>query len=198
MQSQNSNNISIDNSTDPRVWVARHADYLYKYALTRINDEELARDLVQETFLAALERLQKFEGKSTERTWLTAILKNKIIDVYRKKASAFVKEPGVTFAEQETDDFFEPDANNWKPDHRPAEFGIEQTDHLESKEFELILQRCLRKLPSLWLSAFTMKHLDDEPTDTICSDLRISPSNFWVIIHRAKLSLRECLQKNWI
>jgi RNA polymerase sigma-70 factor (ECF subfamily) len=198
MQSQNSTNTSLDNKTDPHVWVARHADYLYKYALARINDQELARDLVQETFLAALERLQKFEGKSTERTWLTAILKNKIVDVYRKKASAFVKEPGVAAAEQETDDFFEPDAHNWKPDHRPAEFGIEQTDYLESKEFELILQRCLRKLPSLWLSVFTMKHLDDEHTDIICSDLRITPSNFWVIIHRAKLSLRECLQKNWI
>jgi RNA polymerase sigma-70 factor (ECF subfamily) len=198
MQSQNSTNINIDNSADPRIWVACHADYLYKYALTRINDQELARDLVQETFLAALERLQKFEGKSTERTWLTAILKNKIIDVYRKKASAFVKEPGVAAAEQETDDFFEPDAHNWQPDHRPAEFGIEQTDYLESKEFELILQRCLGKLPSLWLSVFTMKHLDAEATDTICTNLRITPSNFWVIIHRAKLSLRECLQKNWI
>ncbi|WP_114941641.1 sigma-70 family RNA polymerase sigma factor [Mucilaginibacter endophyticus] len=198
MQSQNSTNIGLDNSAAPRLWVTRHADYLYKYALTRINDQELARDLVQETFLAGLERLQKFEGKSTERTWLTAILKNKIIDVYRKKASAFVNEPGMTSAEQETDDFFEPDAHNWKPNHRPAEFGIEQTDLLESKEFELILQKCLRKLPSLWLSVFTMKHLDDEPTDIICNDLRISPSNFWVIIHRAKLSLRECLQKNWI
>lgn len=198
MQSQNSTNLNLDNSTEPRAWVTHHADYLYKYTLTRINDEELARDLVQETFLAALERLQKFEGKSTERTWLTAILKNKIIDVYRKKASPFVKEPAVTFAEYETDDFFEPDACNWKPDHRPAEFGIEQPDLLESKEFELILQKCLKKLPSLWLSVFTMKHLDDESTDTICSDLRITPSNFWVIIHRAKLSLRECLQKNWI
>lgn len=204
MQSQNSNITSFDDITDfdditePRAWVTRHADYLYKYALIRVNGEELARDLVQETFLAALERLQKFEGKSTERTWLTAILKNKIIDIYRKKASAFGKEPTVTFAEYETDDFFEPDAHNWKPDHRPAEFGIEQPDLLESKEFELILQKCLKKLPSLWLSVFTMKHLDDESTDTICSDLRITPSNFWVIIHRAKLSLRECLQKNWI
>lgn len=198
MQSQNSNNITLDDITDPHAWVARHADYLYKYALTRINDEELARDLVQETFLVALERLQKFEGRSTERTWLTAIIKNKIIDVYRKKASAFITEPGLTFAEHETDDFFEPDAHNWKPNHRPQEFGIEQADHLESKEFELILQKCLKKLPALWLSVFTMKHLDDEPTDTICSDLRITPSNFWVIIHRAKLNLRECLQKNWI
>ena len=77
---------------DPHQWVKAHADYLYAYAIKRINDTELARDLVQETFLAALEKVDKFEGKSSERTWLTAILKNKIIDVYRKKSSGLRKE----------------------------------------------------------------------------------------------------------
>ncbi|WP_246229552.1 RNA polymerase sigma factor [Mucilaginibacter humi] len=72
---------------NPHKWVDNHADYLYAYAISRISDEEQARDLVQEVFLAALERAGKFEGKSTERTWLTAILKNKIVDVYRKRSS---------------------------------------------------------------------------------------------------------------
>ena len=70
--------------------MSEHADYLYAYAISRISDEEQARDLVQETFLAALEKVDKFEGKSSERTWLTAILRNKIIDVYRKKSSDLV------------------------------------------------------------------------------------------------------------
>jgi len=74
-------------SLDPHNWVKAHADYLYSYTLSRINNEEQAKDLVQETFLAALEKVDRFEGKSTERTWLTAILKNKIIDIYRKKSS---------------------------------------------------------------------------------------------------------------
>ena len=73
---------------DPRKWVAAHADYLYGYAITRVNDEEQARDLVQETFLAALQRVAQFEGRSSERTWLTSILKNKIVDVYRKSRRA--------------------------------------------------------------------------------------------------------------
>ena len=77
----------MSNLLNPRQWVAAHADYLYAYAITRINDEEQAKDLVQETFLAALEKVNNFEGKSSERTWLTAILRNKIIDVYRKKSS---------------------------------------------------------------------------------------------------------------
>ena len=71
---------------NPHQWVAAHADYLYAFAITRVNDEEQAKDLVQETFLAALERISNFEGKASERTWLTAILKNKIADVYRKNS----------------------------------------------------------------------------------------------------------------
>ena len=77
---------------NPHQWVISYADYLYAYAIRRINDEELAKDLVQETFLAALEKAATFEGKSSERTWLTAILKNKIIDVYRKKSSGLTKD----------------------------------------------------------------------------------------------------------
>jgi RNA polymerase sigma-70 factor (ECF subfamily) len=67
-----------------------------------------------------------------------------------------------------------------------------------SKEFEQILKKCLQKLPALWMSVFTMKHIDEESTETICSELKVSAGNFWVIIHRAKVNLRACLQKNWI
>jgi len=198
MQSEENYNTDVNTAADPHSWVAKHADYLYRYALTRINDVEAARELVQDTFLAALEKVEKFEGKSSERTWLTAILKNKVVDVYRQRSSVFIKQPNLTMAGQEMDDFFEPDACNWKPDHRPQEFGIENPDGLERKELQQVLQKCMKKLPGLWLSVFTMKHMDDETTNAICSSLKITSSNFWVIIHRTKLSLRECLQKHWI
>ena len=94
----------MTNQLDPHQWVNAHADYLYAYTITRISDEEQAKDLVQETFLAALEKVNNFEGKSSERTWLTAILKNKIIDVYRKKSSGLVN-IDVNKAEQEQADF---------------------------------------------------------------------------------------------
>lgn len=181
---------------NPHQWVASHADYLYAYAITRINDDELARDLVQETFLAALEKINNFEGKSSERTWLTAILKNKIIDVYRKKSSG-LKQMETKKAEEEQNEFFAEDGH-WIAEYTSKEFGIEDKDHLVGKEFEQILKRCMEKLPVLWMAVFTMKHIDEEPTDTICAELKVSPSNFWVIIHRAKLNLRACLQKNWI
>jgi len=188
----------IDLQVNPHKWVEAYADYLYAYAITRINDEEQARDLVQETFLAALERVDKFEGKSTERTWLTAILKNKIIDVYRKKSSGLINiDKDVAKAEQEQQDFFEEDGH-WNPERRPVAFGIEEYDPLHAKEFNQVLQSCMKKLPALWLAVFTMKHVDDEPTETICTELKVSAANYWVIIHRAKLNLRACLQKNWI
>ncbi|HEY4195646.1 MAG TPA: sigma-70 family RNA polymerase sigma factor [Mucilaginibacter sp.] len=192
--------IAENNLLNPHRWVEIHADYLYAYALSRINDEEQAKDLVQETFLAALEKVNSFEGKSSERTWLTAILRNKIIDVYRKRSSGLINTGAdINKAGQEVTDFFDhDDGHHWKAEHIPKEFGIDNHDPLISKEFNQVLQKCMQKLPALWLSVFTMKHMDDQTTDIICAELKVTASNFWVIIHRTKLNLRACLQKNWI
>lgn len=181
---------------NPHKWVDNHADYLYAYAISRISDEEQARDLVQEVFLAALERVGKFEGKSTERTWLTAILKNKIVDVYRKRSSGLTN-IDAKIERQPDLDFFD-DVGHWKEETYPRQFGVEDSDPLHNKEFNKVLQHCMQKLPALWLAVFTMKHMEDQSTNTICAELKVSDSNFWVIIHRTKLNLRACLQKTWI
>ena len=115
--------ITKTHQLEPRNWVATHADYLYAYAIARINDEEQAKDLVQETFLAALQKVDKFEGKSSERTWLTAILKYKIIDVYRRKSSGLKVNADVKRAEQEQSDFFEPEYGHWNSEHAPIAFS---------------------------------------------------------------------------
>ena len=182
---------------DPKNWVKLYADYLFAYTITHIQNEEQARDLVQETFLAGLQGLQKYAGKSSERTWLTAILKNKIIDVYRKKSSG-LKIQDINTADTEVMEFFNDNDGHWKQEHSPKHFGLDDYDPLINKELNYILQKCMQKLPALWLSVFTMKHLDDEGTDVVCAELKISSANFWVIIHRAKLNLRACLQKNWM
>lgn len=182
---------------NPHTWVSRYADYLYTYAAFRINDEHLARDLVQDTFLAALERMGKFEGRSTEKTWLTAILKNKIIETYRARSIT----PSKGFEPMNSDshtEFFNPDDGHWNDQHSPVALGIEHTDALENKEFQKVLQACMKKLPALWLSVFSMKHIYGETTEMICRELRLTSSNFWVIIHRTKVNLRSCLQKNWL
>lgn len=186
------------NVCDPKTWVERYSDYLFRYAIARFNDEEVAKDLVQETFLSALKGLDKFEGKSTEKTWLTGILKHKIIDVYRKEYSGLQTTKQIAEAENESEDLFEAHDGHWKSNHAPKLFGIEQQDPLHNKEFNQTLQLCFKKLPALWATVFTMKHLDEEPTETILLDMKLTSSNFWVIIHRTKLSLRACLQTHWL
>ncbi len=183
--------IAENQTLQPQLWVSRYADYLYSYALRRLNDEERARDLVQETFLAALERTGDFRGHSSERTWLTAILKYKVIDVYRKQSR-------TASTVSEGTEFFESETHHWKEEHWPQPFGVEEHDPLHNKELIGVLQKCMQRLPPMWLSVFRMKHLDEEETGQICAALRLTPANFWVIIHRAKVNLRSCLQKNWL
>lgn len=181
----------------PHQWVALYADYLYAYAYARLDNEEQARDLVQETFLAALEGLEQFKGASSEKTWLTAILKYKIIDVYRKRNSGLAF-PGERADREPEQEFFDPDNGHWKEIYSPQELGVEYSDPLGNKELTAVLQSCLQKLPALWLSVFTMKHMDELTTEIICRELKVTSSNFWVIIHRAKLNLRACIQKAWL
>lgn len=192
------NKITVDEKhiLKPHLWVDKYADYLYSYAITRISDEDHAKDLVQETFLGALERIDRFEGRSSERTWLTAILKNKIIDVYRKKSSGLNRKVSSDSGSDNQNQFFELEYGHWKDKHQPQVFGIEEYDPLSQKEFNQVLQQCMQKLPLLWLSVFTMKHMDDASTEFICSELEVTSSIFWVIIHRTKVNLRSCLQKN--
>jgi RNA polymerase sigma-70 factor (TIGR02943 family) len=192
--SKDDTSTAIVQKPNPKTWVKLHADYLYRYALTKVQDEQLAKDLVQETFLAALEKSANFKGESTERTWLTAILRNKIIDVYRKRSS--LSSHTEELANNEEEEFFDSEKGHWNPPYYPRSFGTE-SDLLTNKEFAAILQQCLKKLPGLWLSVFTMKLIDEEQTETICKELKVTASNFWVIIHRAKVNLRSCLQKNW-
>lgn len=173
----------------PEKWVDTYADYLFCFAMKRVNDGEIAKDLVQETFLAALEKIGHFEGRSSEKTWITGILKNKICDVYRRKLKSL--------ALAEADPFFRESDGHWLVDQRPEPFvpAIERV--METRELRQSLQACIKKLPMSWLAIFTMKHLEDQSSDEICATLKISQSNFWVMIHRAKLHLRACLQKKW-
>lgn len=180
--------------SDPISWVEKYADYLYGFAMSRLRDEDVAKDLVQDTFLAGLQRLDGFEGNSKEKTWLTAILKNKIADFYRKRsANSF----NVTVSGDELQSFFDAKSGHWTEKDYPRAFGLEADNPLMMKEIGSILNECLAKLPGLWFSVFSMKYMDDLASELICTELKLTAANFWVIMHRTKLNLRACLQKNW-
>lgn len=177
---------------DPTQWIDKYADYLFNYSVSRVNDHEIAQDLVQETFLAALKSSENFKGEASERTWLTSILKRKVIDYYRKinsnKGKAEVRMSYNSDGEDEGD---------WLEERVSDPYDGNAEDSMQNEELGEAIQECMSKLPNQQARVFTMKTIENYETDAICNELNITPSNLWVIIHRARTSLTACLEKNW-
>lgn len=177
---------------DTDQWVDRYADYLFNYAITRVKDTYMAEELVQETFIAGLKSMKNFKGEATERTWLVSILKRKIIDQYRKsnskKGQAEVRMDFNTTSEQDRD---------WLEEHVEDTATLNAESHLENKELGLAIEICLEKLPVKQAEVFKQKTILEQETETICKEHNISASNLWVIIHRARVLLMQCLNEEW-
>lgn len=178
-------------------WVNQFSDDLYSWALYKTSSKETAEDLVQDTFISAYHKIDGFKGQSQPKTWLFSILNNKIINFYRKNAK--VKKHEFKISEKEgfklTDNLFN-EAGNWKS--RKIDSIWENEEHLlDNSDFNILLTRCLDDLPENWKIAITSKYLTDKKTDKICQDLEITVSNYWQIVHRAKLLLKKCLETNW-
>lgn len=186
---------------EPEKWIERYSDVLFSYTISRINKREVAEDLVQETFFSALKGRDSYLGNASEKTWLISILKRKIIDHYRKKSTQ--NELNI-FDKDSTDDFmnhfFDKEGGyqgHWTEGTSPQEWRKDFQTSVESDEFNSILKNCLGKLPEKSSAVFTLKNMEDLDSDEICKELQITPSNYWVLMHRAKLQLRECMEKNW-
>ena len=138
-----------------------------------------------------MKNLGNYKGEISEKNWLYFILKNKIIDHYRKKSqNSFVR----IDEENEIDEFFDKDGH-WKKDELPNPFDEKVTGSHHSFEFYEILEKCKRKLNEIQLSLFSMKFIDEMESEAICKEMEISSSNYWVIIHRIKLKIRKCIEK---
>jgi RNA polymerase sigma-70 factor (TIGR02943 family) len=177
----------------PEKWVDLYADYLFNRALFKLSNIEQAEDIVQETFLAAYKAKETFKGEASEKTWLTSILHNKIIDAYRKNA----REAKVFQQQKSNTDFFEEDNGHWLENAMPKDLSLDSLAKLQQKELYASIINCLDKLPPQWKLISCMKLIEEENTETICKAFDINPSNFWVIMHRAKLQLRSCIEKKW-
>jgi len=174
-------------------WVNKYGDMLYNYTLQRVSDKGVAEDIVQDTFLSAWRNRENYKAEASEKNWLFAICKNKIIDHYRKKSSSIIQ-----YAEIDSTNNFFDEAEHWTQEAGPKNWGIDQDSTLERKEFYNILELCKQKLQEMQKSVFVMKYLEDLEAPEICKVLNISSSNYWVIIHRAKLQLRKCIEQNWL
>ncbi len=181
-----------ENKLNPDSWVDQYADYLFNYAVARVSNAEIAKDLVQETFLAGLKSAKNFQGAAAERTWLIAILKRKVIDYYRKINSKKGKaEVRMTYSNQSDS------AGDWLEENVADPFSTLENDEIENEELGLAIQECIAKLPKKQSSVFVMKTIQGFSTEDICNELGINPSNLWVMVHRARTSLMGCLNENW-
>lgn len=176
---------------NPNTWIDRYSDYLFNYTISRVNDREMAKDLVQDTFFAALKAMKNFKGNASERTWLIAILKRKIIDYYRKinskKGQAEVR---ISYNSDE-------DEGDWLEERVADPFDKTAEDALENDELGDAIFNCLDKLPEKQATVFRMKTIEGLETETICNELNITASNLWVIVHRARSAMADCMEKNW-
>ena len=165
-----------------------------KFALLQLRDPSAAEDVVQETLVAALQGAASFAGQSSVRTWLVGILKHKIIDHIRQSS----RERPMALAPEElvTADFDDCFAADGHWNETPANWGHPDLS-LEQSRFFAALERCLAGLPANTARAFTMREVMGLETDEICKELKISTSNCWVMLYRARMSLRECLEINW-
>lgn len=185
--------------SNPERWVEEHGDYLFHFALSRVRDVAKAEDLVQETFLAALKGGKSFAGRSAEKSWLVGILKNKVSDHFRK-ASRETSFTDLEFYQDEETGNYVADGllkGEWKPTLGPREWQAEPGAALDSEAFWQAFHQCADKLPKAVSAAFRLRELDEVDTKEICQILSISEANLWVMLHRARMALRRCLEVNW-
>lgn len=184
--------------SDPDRWVELYGDYLFKYALMRVRDAARAEDAVQETFLAALKGGKSFQGRSTERSWLVGILKNKLYDYFRK-ASRETSFTDLEFYSDEESDRFVGDGlgkGGWIHELGPQDWG-EPGASLDNEAFWKAYRDCAGKMPKNIATAFHLREVDGIESKEVCAVLGISENNLWVMLHRARMALRRCLEKNW-
>lgn len=186
------------NILNPHQWTSTYADELFGYAMSKTGKTELAEDLVQETFLAGLKAMESFKGQSSERTWLFSILKFKIADHYRKASTKYeVNNQSFSFEDNSYIDNYFTEDGDWKDNAAPHSWGVENLTGIENKELANALNFCIDKLPDNQKQLILLKLVEEEETEKVCKELNITATNYWVIIHRAKLQLRACLEKNW-
>lgn len=177
-------------TVDPTAWIDRHGDTLFQYALSRLRDPDAAEEVVQETFVAALRAIDQYSGAGAEGAWLLGILKRKIIDCVRRRNRL---DAGVgTEAGQDLTDTLFDKKGNWRLDPRIA--GRRPEALLEREEFWQVFRGCLGGLPQRQADVFSLRELEELSSESICQELQLTPSNLWVLLHRARLRLMNCMR----
>ncbi len=175
--------------------LAEHQTYLMRFARLQLRNDTWAEDAVSETMLAALSKPQSFDNRSQLKTWLVGILKHKIIDCMRQRQREVYLD-----AETAGDGNDELDALSFKSDGhyqaQPSDWGNPEQD-LRTAQFMGVMEACTEKLPPVQGRLFLMREWLELSSEEICKELKLTPTNLYVQLHRARLRLRECLELNW-
>lgn len=187
----------VAEAVDPELWVDEFGDYLYRYAYSRLRDSNAAEEVLQETFLAGIRFVDQFSGKGSQRGWLLGILKRKIIDYVRLRSRYDRDSSDRDSSDREDSDrssrLFGGNGS-WSdirsfmapPDHK-----------IESQELWQIVRECLRNLPASQADVFILSVMEEMEAEDVCRNLEITPNNFWVRLHRARLGLASCVGSRW-
>ncbi len=175
-----------------KLWLADYGDDLLAYALARVQNLNVAEDLVQETYLAAFQAVDGFEGRSSVRTWLIGILRHKVADFFRRNCRQDV---GKIDAESAFPDKPFNAGGFWQT--KPERWTQDPSAALQNEEFWRVFDECRAQLPPAVAAAFVLREMEQLATDEICATLEISRSAFSVRMHRARAALRVCLERHW-
>lgn len=171
---------------------------LLRFARLQLRDAGAAEDAVQETLLAALLGSHRFESRSSYKTWLISILRNKIIDIIRGQSREIA---ATSLADDEAGDDLLAESlfdqrGHWQPATQPGRWADPEAS-FEQQQFWRVFEACLDHLPGKTARVFMMREFLGFETDEICKETGISSSNCWVVLHRARLGLRTCLETKW-
>lgn len=182
---------ALKSNLNPNKWFSLYYPYLYNFTKTRINDEYMIEELIQETFLSGLKSINTFENRSSERTWLTSILKHKIIDYYRKSNTY----KGTMEKRMISNEYYK---ERYHKELMVQLFYDEEIMHaFDYKELIKTILFNINKLPKRQAKVFTMSVINEFGTETICEKLNLTKNNVWVLMFRARKSLRQNLVKNY-
>ncbi|MBV6442601.1 MAG: sigma-70 family RNA polymerase sigma factor [Haliscomenobacteraceae bacterium CHB4] len=199
MRKDEKNNIPTPASSEHEInsqlqqWVNLYAADLYRRAYYLTSHRETAEDLVQETFLAATQQFGQYEGKSAPKTWLQGILNHKVADYFRLR---FRQKPSQDIDPSANDTYFT-ESGAWRTEALPAKWDDSPENLLDVPEFGRVFEECLEHLPATWHDVLLLKFIESKKSEEICQSLGITTTNYWQIIHRAKLQMRHCLEQLW-
>lgn len=175
---------------EPQRWLDEHGNALYSFAMLHLHDPHTAEDVVQESLLAAMQAWPQFRGGCSVRTWLIGILKHKILDEFRRQGRE-PQQATVQTMDDEDSDFL--GDGHWR--ELTADWGNPECC-LSGDRFWTIIERCIAALPPRAARIVILRELWEMDTETVCKELQLTPSNLWTSLHRARLRMRQCLQRN--